>query len=59
MLPIEAFCTAVRSADNFMVGVNVVLLENVEVGDNCIIGADCVGLADVIVAQNSMVIGYR
>ena len=55
----EAFCTAVRSADNVMVGVNVGFLENVEIGDNCIIGADSVGLADVIVAQNSMVIGSR
>lgn len=35
-----------RVGNNVMVGVNAVLLENVEVGDNCIIGAGSVVLAD-------------
>ena len=46
-----------KVGNNVMVGVNAVLLENVEVGDNFIIGAGSVVLTDVIVPQDSMVIG--
>ena len=46
-----------RVGNNVMIGINAVLLENVEIGDNCMIAAGSVVLSGTVIENGSVVIG--
>jgi carbonic anhydrase/acetyltransferase-like protein (isoleucine patch superfamily) len=46
-----------KIGNNVLVGINAVILHGVETGDYCLIGAGCVVSEDMVVPDNSFVVG--